>query len=451
LTASWLDTLADFLALGAPVGTVRDQAGLVLADTIGAIAAGTLEPEFGRLAADGSLPGRATVPGTRLDVHPLRAALLNGIAGTAVEIDEGHYEAGGHPAIHCLAAALPEAEVRGASGRDLLDALILAYEAATRIGAATSLRDAVHAHGTWGTIGAAVAVARLRGFSTARMKKTLCVAASLTLATSRTSGLVGATVRTAYAGFGAQNGMLACDLVEAGFEGETNGLDIAFGQVVGEAFDSRRIAANLGADWRIGGNFFKPHASCRETHGAIEAWERLVRRPDAPPIAAEMIAAIEIETFSHAARLDEHAPHSPLAARYSLPFALATRIRRGGADVADFFQAAVEDPAIRRLAGLVRVTENAGMTARLPAERMTALKVTLEDGRSFSVEIEGSEGDPSRPLGPDRLAEKFRSVTRPVWGDEAPELFERWRRIDGEHSLASLLRRAPQKSDALAS
>jgi 2-methylcitrate dehydratase PrpD len=435
----WSFGVAAFLAehrVGA--AAIRDRTELILADTIGALIAGTREPETVALLARSADGTDAGVLGTRRCFDMRRAALINGIAGTASEMDEGNYACGGHPAVHCIAAALPYAEALDVSGGELVEAVAVAYEASARIGAATTLRDAAHSHGTWGTIGAATAVARLQKFGAEQMWHVLQAAATLCLATSRTSGLVGATIRNAYAGVAAMNGIIACELVQAGFRGEPRAVETIFGSVVGEAFDSTGILDELGSDWLLADGFLKPYASCRETHGAIDAFALAVRRSDRPAPAPEAIAAITVETFAQAARLDEAAPANPLAARYSLPFALATRIVRGCAGVAEFHDAAVHDPRIRDLAARIAVRSSAALTARLPAERVTRLEIVLTSGRILSAETAASLGDSASPLSADQLMHKFHALVEPSFGPASQEMFRAWRNVDRAPSIAAL-------------
>ena len=119
-----------------------------------------------RQLADGR-PGRASVIGARRRSDPASAALLNGTAGTWVDMNEGNLHARGHPGIQVVPLAWALAEQEGRSGRDLLAAFVVGYEVSARIKRASATRLAVHPHGTFGTIGAAVALARLLGYDTA--------------------------------------------------------------------------------------------------------------------------------------------------------------------------------------------------------------------------------------------------------------------------------------------
>jgi len=385
---------------------LRDHAGLVFVDTLGAILAGHGEPELVAITARHA-GGGAPLLGCGATTTPPMAAFLTGLAGTACELDEGNYPAGGHPAIHAIAAALAEVARRPTSGAQLLSAVIAGYHAGARVGAAMQLRPAAHPHGTWGVIGAAAAVAALRGHDP---QPALDIAASLGLATSATASLRGGSVRNVYAGAAAQNGLLAVDLAEAGITGEPGGIAVTFGQVIGEDFDAAGYAAHADRPFILE-SFLKTAACCRETQGALEAIEALL------PLDIAGIAAIDITTFASAATLAEPAPRAPIAGRFSIPFTVATRLIHGHAWLEAFAPAAIAHPATRALAARISLREDPALTARQPAERVCRLSVTFKDGTTRRSEVIGTPGDPDRPHPEAALREKFRRCAEPRFGD----------------------------------
>jgi 2-methylcitrate dehydratase PrpD len=154
----------------------------VILDTLGAILAGSRLPENVRLArvvAERSGPRTATLLGHAERAEPMLAALTNATAGVALEVDEGNRWGGGHPAIHVLPAALAVGEERRADGRRLIESLVAGYEVTSRLGGATTVRPNVHSHGTWGTVGAAVAVARLFDRDAAALRQVINLADTL--------------------------------------------------------------------------------------------------------------------------------------------------------------------------------------------------------------------------------------------------------------------------------
>ncbi|MCO6417022.1 MmgE/PrpD family protein [Siccirubricoccus sp. KC 17139] len=414
--------------------TLRNHAALILADTLGAILAGHRERSVAAITARHATGG-VPLLGCAAAAPPPMAAFLTGHAGTAVELDEGNYAAGGHPAIHAIAPALAEAAASNPSGEALLSAIIAGYHAGSRIGHAMRLRPAAHPHGTWGVVGAAAAVATLRGYPPARLQAALELAASLGLATSVTASLRGGSVRNIYAGAAAQNGLLAVDLLEAGVTGEPGGIPVVFGQVIGEGFDAAAYEEAATRPFILEA-FLKTSACCRETQGALEAIELLLAEA---PLDPAQVTAIEVATFASAATLAERAPVSPIAGRFSIPFTVATRILHGHAWVEAFAEAAIADPATRALAAKVSVREEPAYTARQPAERVCTLVLRLADGTVRERTVIGTPGDPDRPLPEAAMREKFRRMVEPGFGPRWTAMWEMARGVDGLPRCAELI------------
>ncbi len=173
VSPKYLTTLAAFAAdatLSTLSDAARTRARWVIADSIPVIAAGMQQPEMQAFVARqlaGAAPGNAWVIGTGKRAGALDAALLNGTAGTWLELDEGNLFAKGHPGIQVVPAAVALAQECGYSGADLLRAVALGYEVSARISRAAQIRLAFHPHGTYGVIGAAVAAGVLKRFDAA--------------------------------------------------------------------------------------------------------------------------------------------------------------------------------------------------------------------------------------------------------------------------------------------
>lgn len=423
------------------------QAKLVMLDCIGAVAAGMQEPEVAALAARLARRGAGDVAaiGAGLSLRGDDAAFLNGVAGTTLELDEGNQFARGHPGIHVLPAALATGLAAGRSGAELLTAFVLGYELCARVGAACRLRSTVHPHGTWGTTGAALAAALLDGADERALIEVVNVSATLGVGASLQSMLEGATVRNSFCGFSNRNGLAAWDLVASGFTGETEALRSVYGSILATGFDPALMVEELGARYEIQRNYFKRHAACRFTHGALDVVASLLA--EGGPIAPEDVAGIEVRTYAYAAQLDSAEPANMLAAKFSLPFAIATTIVNGAASVPAFRQAAVANGTIRALARKVSVREDAGFTAMLPDKRPAHVSLTLADGRVMTGQTMTNRGDAADPYTPDEVRAKFFELAVPVWGAEhagrvhaAVEAIEK---AEGLTGLNALLARPP--------
>ncbi len=434
---AWLDTWGDFAA-GRPAlpAEVAARARLALLDCIGAIAAGAAEAEVQALAAR-MTAGAFGVPGLAGGYAAADAALLGGTAGTMLELDEGNQYCRGHPAIHVVPALLSVA-ASGTTAEALLRALALGYEAGARVGIAGTLRVTMHPHGTWGAIGAAVGVASLHGADAAGFRAAFGLASSLGLSTSRMTMLEGATVRNVYAGVANRMGLLAWDLAQAGFTAERDGVGMVFGQIAGTAWNEAAMTEDLGTRWEVARNYFKRHAACRYTHGALDALEQL------GPLDPAQVASIDVATYVWAAQLDHPEPRGMLAAKFSVPFALATRIIQGHSGVPAFRAPWLTDAATLALAARVTVREDASLTAMLPGLRPARLAVTMTDGRVLRAEALTNRGDTEDPYTPAEVAEKFMDLTGPVYGPvRAKSLRDLVLGLDGDMPIAPLLKALP--------
>jgi 2-methylcitrate dehydratase PrpD len=421
-TPDWLTRLAGFCAglryedLPAEVVARTVQ---VTADCIAAIAAGAQEPETIALAkrtAPDEGAASAAVIGAGRSALASVAAFLNGTAGTMLELDEGNQFARGHPGIHVVPAVLAEAAKSGASGHDVITAIALGYEIGARIGIASKLRITMHPHGTWGTVGAAVAIAWLNRRDPAGFIETINVASSLGLSTSRKTMLEGGTIRNSYAGFSNQIGLMVADFVAAGFCGEADGLGTVYGTVIAEDWKPELMVEALGQRWEIARNYFKRHACCRYNHGALDALARIVAG-EGGSIAPERIARIDVGTYIWAAQLAGQEPHNMLAAKFSLPFSIATTIVHGAATVEAFREPARLEPVTRDLARRVFVREDVEATAKLPALRPARVTITLTDGRVLEAQATTNRGDTEDPYSAAEIREKFFDLTVPIWGE----------------------------------
>lgn len=394
--------------------SVTEQLAWVLADTLAAIVAGSAEPEL--LSLSRRLrrhTGPAVLPGLGLSAQPDVAALVNGTAGTFLEMDEGNRFSRGHPAIHVIPAALAVCQDRGLAAQRFLLGVLAGYEVGSRIGAASRLRGAMHPHGTWGTVGAAAACARAVQLAESSFAETLNIATSLTTASSKRTMLEGGLVRNVYAGLANRNGLLALDLAESGFSGERAGIASVFGQVVSESLDEIALGRGLGSEWHINQNYFKRHSCCRYNHGTLDALDTLAAERGLP--TPDQIERIEVATYNLAAELSDPAPRNTLAAKFSVPFAVATRIVRGSSGLASFTWDALRDPKTLDLAARVSVREDAAMTQRLPHERPAQVLIYLRDGSCLQAQAGVNRGDDASPYTRAELRAKFLELTGRVW------------------------------------
>jgi 2-methylcitrate dehydratase PrpD len=187
-----------------------------------------------------------------------------------------------------------------------------------------------------------------------------------------------------------------------------------------ESNEVREVWQDLGCNWQITRQYFKPHAVCRWAQPAIEATLALQQKHQIVP---ENIKRIVVSTFHEAVRLDCRSPQSTEEAQYSLPFPLAAAFVHGRLGVAELAGTALQDPAVLRLSDLVEMVEDDKSNRQFPAKRIARVEIQTKDDQRFdSGEVE-PKWEASSPPADLELREKFRQLsTERLAGERAAEL-----------------------------
>ena len=426
----YLDKLARFVVhtrledLGdSTVAAARD----VVLDTVGAILAGSRLPEnanLARLAQTLSGAGKATLFGhPSSGVQPVFAALANATAGVALELDEGSRLGGGHPSIHVTPGAIAVAEEVGASGQAALEAVIVGYEVTSRIGSGVQAKAEVHSHGTWGTIGAAAATAKLLGHDIAATRQAMNLAMSMSPANTWTPCLEGATIRNLYPGRSEFQGIMAAYLGQCGYTAVSDGPADLYTTILGDGFDPEAVVNGWGdagpaGPLRIEQNYTKYHACCLYNHPVLDAALALQRQEG---FTADAVQGIRVTAPPIVQIMANPEPENMLSAKFSIPYALAAGLVGGETGAPAFYDERVGNPAVRSLAQRVVIQSDADMNMRrydYPAARVA---ITLKDGRTLEGSAAAHYGDSHNPRPRADLLAKFRSLAAETLGEEKTE------------------------------
>jgi len=421
----------------------------VTLDTIGAILAGSRLTENARLAdlaAARSGSRTATLVGRGQRAEPMLAALANGTAGVSLEMDEGNRWGGGHPAIHVLPATLAVAEELGVDGRRFIEALVAGYEVTSRLGGASRVRPNVHSHGTWGTAGAAVAVARLHGHDASAIRTVINLATSMSPANSWQPCFEGATIRNLYPGRSNMQAILATHLLGCGYTALHDAPSDLYGTILGDGFDTDAVVEGLNGEdrvdvYRIERNYFKFHACCLYNHPVLDAVQSLVHREG---FGADDVQRIRVTSLPFVVRMADPAPANMLAAKFSIPHAVAAAVVKGTTDVSAFTDAVREDSRVRQLAARVEVAGDDTMSLRGGPDRPTArVSVELGDGRVLTREAAIVHGDALNPRPRHELEAKFMALASDTLDatrtKEVVEIVARLEHLPDVRSLTALL------------
>jgi 2-methylcitrate dehydratase PrpD len=346
------------------------------------------------------------------------SAWANGTAGHALDYDDTFPNAVGynfHPTAPILPAVLALGEKMDASGSDVLTAYIVGIEVESRIGAAigsSNFRIGWHPTPVLGTMGAVAASANILRLNAGQARTALGIASSLT------GGLLqnfGTMTKPLHAGNSARNGVVAALLAQNGFTANENIMagDFGFCSIFsgGNVKGIENNEENLGETWHIisPGMSLKPYPCCRSTHSSIDAsfYLRNVIGVD----AGQIVKIICKTSPDHLKLARFHRPMNAYEGKFSIPYCIATALRRGKISLEEFTDEKVTDPKTQALLSKVDF-EYPDEYIKDRTTLTQEVVVKLSNGAEYSRKVEIPKGDPKNPLTDEEISAKFIDCAR---------------------------------------
>jgi len=424
--------LADFLASlrGSVEPRLTDRAVDYLADTLGATVYGATQP-WARVVIDHALAtggdGPCSVVGNERTTTPAMAALANGASAHSFELDDVHEEAISHPGAVVIPAAMALAEELDSSGIELLEAIVVGYEAMGRagiaVGPASHMLAGFHPTSMSGVFGAAAAAGCLLGFDGERQNHAFGIAASLASGTMEFVASGGMAKRL-HAGRAAEGGLTAALLAARGFEGADDALAGRYGFCRVFTDDPRidLLTDRLGERWMTDEITIKPWAACSDIHPMIQA---TVELRDEWSIDPDRIARIEAWGPTKAAEQNSlDGTVSVMAAQYSAEWNIAAALIADPADPATYSPDRIAAPTMAVLqAKVVRVSSAPEFDATYAWKMGGRVRIELDDGTTYERCVHGQRGSMHDPFSSSDVDAKFAAVTDGLTlPDAAPSL-----------------------------
>ena len=404
---------------------ILGRAARVLADDMAAIVGARDEPEVARFhertLARAALPEATVFRGGTRRCDRIGAAVANAVAADWLELDEGYRPTPCHGGLYVLPALMAEAEAIDLPFGEMLRALVLGYEMVTRIARTwTPQAMTMQSHGRYAAVGAAAGVALARGKTGAEIAEAIGAAATLIGPSPRNHLAAGILVRNVWPAAGAWSGMMAVDWAECGIVGVPGAFHDVYGTVLGGRAHPERLAAGLGQSWALQDGYTKIYACCQHLHSAVEAAIGL-RDQVLAHGTLDNIASIAVETHALALPLINPAPHTTLAAKFSMSHAMAAVLVTGSGGAEAFAATTLALPAIASLRPHVSVTRWAPELPP-PNDRPARVTVALRDGRTLAAECLSAQGGPDRPLPPETALLKLAALAGPAY-PRMPQVF----------------------------
>jgi 2-methylcitrate dehydratase len=401
---------------------------------------GAARRAMGRLAPTGT----ATILGTGERTTPDLAAFVNGYMVRYLDYNDTYLSREAlHPSDN-LAALLAAAEDSGASGPDLLVALVAAYEIVCRLADASSIRDRGWDHVTYGSIAVAAAAARLLGCEPPAIEQAINIAATTGVNLRQTRvGQLSMWKGAAYGGAG-RHGLFAAYLAREGitgpapvFEGRRGFMAQVSGPLDIPAMAGERPEGGEG--FRLLDTDIKFWPAEYHSQAAIAA--ALDVRGELQP---ERIDRVVVRTFRVAVEIiggepEKWTPQTRETADHSMPYLVAAALLDGEITDRQFAPGRIVAEDIRRLMARIEVVEQPELTAAYPRAIPTILEVHETGGVVQTARVDFPPGHSHNPLSDGQVDQKFLRLAAPVLGTGAADALAALRMLERSGDVRRLM------------
>jgi len=452
LDAPYTHGLAEWIAgsrfdkLPAPI---VEHVKLFVLDTIGVGVFGASLPWSERLRATAQAmeaPGRASVWCTPLAFSAPTAAMINGTAVHAFELDD--IGPGGHNGSVTLSSALAIAEHRGGlTGAGLINAIVAGIETAARVnevvGRVPHEGLGFHGPGLYGTFASVASAASAAGLGTNDVVHALGHAGQQAASLMFTHH--GGMGKRLLAGQAARAGTFAVLLAQNGFTNADNVFDAEYGGFFSAhtgnqkppAYDPKQLTKDLGKTWHTGKVRPKMWACRVPNHGSLEAIKALRAKR---PFSADDVKEVRIKLGK--GYLQNVAwPYTPTtitSAQLNLYYVVAIMLLENDVLLDQFTEEKIRDPKVLDLIKRIVPIHDPAMDAKGYTVG-NSVEVELHDGTVLSGWGK-ARGDVDNPVSNDEVVAKFRKVTARQLKPAAQEtIIERCLELDKAKDVAPLI------------
>jgi len=397
--------------------------------------------------------GEATILGNGDRVPLPQAAMVNSLQGRSYDFEAvGPYPHGQNEGMFCghvesstLPAAFAVAEYVGASGKDLISAVILGGDLTARIAFVEGLGfdHPFDPLGTANCFGVGGLTCRLMGMNETQVMNTFGII-TMQIGGGFRSLWDGVLTFKLAGALSARNGIIAALMAQKGFTGLKDpllGPQGYFDCYCPKPYHPEYMNRDLGKEYYTQG-MHKKYPSCYGNHNLIDCGLDILAEHDLNAAdIKEIVIGIPAMMLNSYGTLKFKKGDSQQAALFYQNYSVASVLLRKGARPEHYTEEAVQDPAVIELCGKIRHAasrqKNGGME----------LIVTMKDGKTYEAvyQYPMMRGYPARPLSQAEMVEKFWTNINfnghigKAKAEKALDMIENLEKVDKVNDLIKLL------------
>lgn len=358
----------------------------------------------------------ATIIGFGTKMPAVNATLVNSLMVRALDFNDIYWkEDPSHPS-DIIPAALAVGELVNASMKDVIVAIILAYEFEMRLCefAVPGVRERKWHHATLTQFVSPVVAGKLLGLNEDQMVNAIGISGSHNHTIGCPTAGVLTMMKNTVDPMAVQAGVFAALMAQKGYTGTEEVFEGKEGlmDVFGDGWDEDKLLGGLGDSFKIMECSMKAFPTEALTHTHISATLKVVKEHD---IAPDDIEEIVVTTIARACDIlfDSHKydPKSRETADHSLPYCIARAVLDRKITTATFDDDKLNDPALHKLIHKIKGEASEEFEKLFPEKQPSKVTVRTIDGGEYSQYLEFPKGDPREPMTQEDLDSKFDALS----------------------------------------
>lgn len=357
-----------------------------------------------------------TVIGSGLKTNAPNAALLNALMVRALDYNDIYWKADpSHPS-DIIPAALSLGEKLGRTGKDLITAIVIAYELEMRLCeiGVPGIREKGWHHATITGFVSPVVAARMLRLNVEKTVNAVGISACHTFTLGSVTAGKLTMMKNTVDPMATEAGVVAALLAQKGYIGPEPIYEGREGLMhcLGKDWNLEPLTRGLGREFKIPECSMKPYPTEFLTHSPISATLELKHEHD---IDADEVEELRVHTIARGVEIlcdkDKYDPHEKETADHSMPYCLAVALVDGKVVPASFKESKIRNPKILAAAQKVKGVIDEELEKLFPAMQPTIVKIRMKDGREYTRRVDYAKGDPRNPLSDEELLVKYKSLS----------------------------------------
>ncbi len=357
---------------------------------------------------------QATIIGYGDRTNMPNAVLMNSLLIRALDYNDIYWKQDpSHPS-DIIPAALSPGEYKRCSGKDLITAIVIAYELEMRwcLAASPGVREVGWHHATLTQFVSPIVAGKMLELTEEQMVAAVGISGSSHFTLGGVVAGALTNMKNTADPMAAEAGMRAAVLAQTGYTGPVKvleGKEGLFEVLKSVKWDPEILIRDLGAKFLITECEYKAFPTEALTHQPITAALALMKENEINP---RNVTGILIETTTRGADIlsdpSKYSPTTKETADHSLPYCIAVAVAKGSVLPSDFEEEALHDPLVRELIRKIKVVSNPEIDALFPRVKRAVCTIMTED-RKYRRQEDFAKGSAGYPMTDAELVSKFKA------------------------------------------